>query len=50
MKWGKEKLEAECDTSKTPMDFKAVLFSLTGVAPERQKVMMKGQVLKVCKT
>lgn len=46
VKWGKEKLEAECDTNKTPLDFKAVLFSLTGVAPERQKVMMKGQVLK----
>lgn len=37
----------EVDTSQPPSVFKSQLFSLTGVAPERQKIMgVKGGLLK----
>ena len=48
MKWGKEKFtDVECNTDEAPEVFKAQLFALSGVQPDRQKVMMKGAVLKV---
>ena len=48
VKWGKEVLKGvEVDTSLPPAALKAVLFSLTGVPPERQKVLgLKGGLLK----
>ena len=47
MKWGKEKFTAvECNMDETPELFKAQLFALSGVQPDRQKVMLKGQTLK----
>uniref|UniRef100_A0A4W4FC76 Ubiquitin carboxyl-terminal hydrolase n=1 Tax=Electrophorus electricus TaxID=8005 RepID=A0A4W4FC76_ELEEL len=47
VKWGKEKFDAvELNTEEPPMVFKAQLFALTGVQPERQKVMIKGGTLK----
>ncbi|PAV73239.1 hypothetical protein WR25_14322 [Diploscapter pachys] len=45
VKWGKEKLEVDVDTAQDPLTFKGQLFALTGVAPDRQKVMIKGRVL-----
>uniref|UniRef100_A0A4W4FC82 Ubiquitin carboxyl-terminal hydrolase n=1 Tax=Electrophorus electricus TaxID=8005 RepID=A0A4W4FC82_ELEEL len=36
----------ELNTEEPPMVFKAQLFALTGVQPERQKVMIKGGTLK----
>ena len=49
IKWGKEKFEGvEVNTDEPPMLLKAQLFALSGVQPERQKVMVKGQVIKVC--
>uniref|UniRef100_W5L5L8 Ubiquitin carboxyl-terminal hydrolase n=1 Tax=Astyanax mexicanus TaxID=7994 RepID=W5L5L8_ASTMX len=48
VKWGKEKFDAvELNTEEPPMVFKAQLFALTGVQPERQKVMIKGGTLKM---
>lgn len=48
VKWGKEKFDAvELNTEEPPMVFKAQLFALTGVQPDRQKVMVKGGTLKV---
>lgn len=48
VKWGKEKFEnVELNSDESPELFKAQLFALSGVAPERQKVMFKGAVLKV---
>ena len=48
MKWGKEKFtDVEANTDEPPVVFKAQLFALSGVPPDRQKVMMKGAVLKV---
>ncbi|KAG8442168.1 hypothetical protein GDO86_011098 [Hymenochirus boettgeri] len=47
VKWGKEKFEnVELNTDEPPMVFKAQLFALTGVQPDRQKVMVKGGTLK----
>lgn len=47
MKWGKELFSnVEVNTEEEPMLFKAQLFALTGVQPERQKVMLKGMTLK----
>uniref|UniRef100_A0A4W5QHV1 Ubiquitin carboxyl-terminal hydrolase n=1 Tax=Hucho hucho TaxID=62062 RepID=A0A4W5QHV1_9TELE len=48
VKWGKEKFDAiELNTEESPMVFKAQLFALSGVQPERQKVMVKGGTLKM---
>ena len=48
MKWAKEKLkEIELNTDEPPLVFKAQLFALCGVQPERQKLMVKGTVIKV---
>uniref|UniRef100_A0A672ZU78 Ubiquitin carboxyl-terminal hydrolase n=1 Tax=Sphaeramia orbicularis TaxID=375764 RepID=A0A672ZU78_9TELE len=47
VKWGKEKFDAvELNTEEPPVVFKAQLFALTGVHPDRQKVMVKGGTLK----
>lgn len=47
VKWGKETYsDVEVNTDEPPMLFKAQIFALTGVQPERQKVMVKGVTLK----
>ncbi|CAH1989720.1 unnamed protein product [Acanthoscelides obtectus] len=47
VKWGKESFpDIEVNTEEPPELFKAQLFALTGVQPERQKVMIKGVTLK----
>ncbi|XP_045481227.1 ubiquitin carboxyl-terminal hydrolase 14 [Harmonia axyridis] len=47
VKWGKEIYpDIEVNTDEPPLVFKAQLFALTGVHPERQKVMIKGVTLK----
>lgn len=47
VKWGKESYpNIEVNTDEPPMLFKAQLYALTGVQPERQKVMIKGVTLK----
>lgn len=47
VKWGKMRFnDVEVNTDESPELFKAQLFALTSVAPERQKVMLKGSVLK----
>jgi len=46
VKWGKELYnDVEVNTDEEPMVFKAQLMALTGVQPERQKVMLKGAIL-----
>ena len=48
VKWAKEKLnDIELNTDEPPLVFKAQLFALCGVQPERQKLMVKGTVIKV---
>ncbi|XP_039277748.1 ubiquitin carboxyl-terminal hydrolase 14 [Nilaparvata lugens] len=47
VKWGKESYnDVEVNTDEDPLVFKAQLYALTGVLPERQKVMLKGATLK----
>ena len=48
VKWGKEKFsKIECNTDETPILFKSTLYSLTGVLPERMKIMVKGATIGV---
>lgn len=50
VKWQKELFpKVEIDTSQPPYLFKCQLYDLTGVPPERQKIMVKGGLLKVWK-
>ncbi|XP_037068997.1 ubiquitin carboxyl-terminal hydrolase 14-like [Pollicipes pollicipes] len=47
VKWGKELFkDVELNTDEEPMLFRAQLFALTGVQPDRQKIMLKGMTLK----
>ncbi|ONK69988.1 uncharacterized protein A4U43_C05F29040 [Asparagus officinalis] len=47
VKWQKQVFPAvEIDTSQPPLVFKCQLYDLTGVPPERQKIMLKGGLLK----
>ncbi|KAG6780376.1 hypothetical protein POTOM_013231 [Populus tomentosa] len=47
VKWLKEVFpKVEIDTSQPPYVFKCQLYDLTGVPPERQKIMVKGGLLK----
>ncbi|XP_041984685.1 ubiquitin carboxyl-terminal hydrolase 14 [Aricia agestis] len=47
VKWGKEIYpDVEVNTDDEPVLFKAQIFALTGVQPERQKVVCKGITLK----
>ena len=47
VKWGKELYpDVEVNTSEEPLVLKAQIYALTGVKPERQKVMLKGSTLK----
>lgn len=47
VKWQKETFkDVEVDTSQPALVFKGQLFALTGVAPERQKIMVKGGLLQ----
>lgn len=44
--WGKESHVVDVDTSLPGVVLKNQLYSLTGVPPERQKVMVKGGMLQ----
>ena len=46
VKWNKETHDVEADTSQPPTVFKFQMYSLTGVPPDRQKIMIKGGFLK----
>ncbi|DBB02923.1 hypothetical protein WJX77_004368 [Trebouxia sp. C0004] len=46
VKWQKETYDIEIDRSQPPLVFKQQLFSLTGVSADRQKIMVKGGLLK----
>ncbi|KAI6222983.1 Ubiquitin carboxyl-terminal hydrolase [Aphelenchoides fujianensis] len=46
VKWNAEKLDVDADVNEEPLVFKSQLFALTGVPPDRQKVMFKGKTLK----
>lgn len=41
VKWGTKKLEVDANTELEPLVFKSQLFEITGVLPERQRVLIK---------
>uniref|UniRef100_A0A915JFX3 Ubiquitin carboxyl-terminal hydrolase n=1 Tax=Romanomermis culicivorax TaxID=13658 RepID=A0A915JFX3_ROMCU len=46
IKWNKEKFDdVDLNVDDPPLIFKAQLFALTGVQPERQKILLKGKVV-----
>ncbi|VBB26833.1 unnamed protein product [Acanthocheilonema viteae] len=45
VKWGKERFEVDANMEDPPLQLKSQLFSLTGVNPDRQKVLVKGRIL-----
>jgi ubiquitin carboxyl-terminal hydrolase 14 len=46
IKWGKEQFtDVELNLGESPLVFKAQLFALSGVPPERQKILIKGQTV-----
>ncbi|CAI5441061.1 unnamed protein product [Caenorhabditis angaria] len=45
VKWQKEKYTIDVDTTQPPLVFKAQLYALTQVVPERQKVLITGKQL-----
>jgi ubiquitin carboxyl-terminal hydrolase 14 len=46
IKWGKENFkDVEVNMEEPPIVFKACMFDLSGVQPDRQKIMVKGQTI-----
>ena len=46
VKWGKNKYPVQVNTDEEPILFKAQLFALTNVEPDKQKVLIGGKPLK----
>ncbi|KAI9179547.1 deubiquitinating enzyme [Blastocladiella emersonii ATCC 22665] len=46
VKWTTQKYDVELDESQPPIVFKTVLYSLSGVSPDRQKLLLKGVQVK----
>ena len=47
VKWGKQTFkDVEVDTAEDPLTLKAILYGLSNVPVDKQKVMIKGKVLK----
>jgi hypothetical protein len=48
VKWNKEKFQdVELDTNEPPIVFKSQLFALSGVEPDRLKVVIAGKTIEV---
>ena len=47
MKWGKELIkDIELDKSQDVLTFKAILYAISNVPVDKQKIMIKGKILK----
>jgi ubiquitin carboxyl-terminal hydrolase 14 len=47
LKWGKELLsDIELDKSQDVLTFKAIIYAMTNVPVDKQKIMVKGKILK----
>ena len=47
MKWGKQTFkDIDVNTAEDPLTLKAILYGLSNVPVDKQKVMIKGKVLK----
>lgn len=49
VKWGKEKHEIELEQNENLLDCKVKIYALTNVPVDKQKIIYKGNVLKVVK-
>ena len=48
IKWGKEKFDnIELDLNNDVKSFKAIIYSLTNVPVDKQKILFKGSIIKV---
>ena len=47
LKWGKEKYDFELEPSENLLDCKVKIYALTNVPVYKQKIIYKGNVLKV---
>jgi ubiquitin carboxyl-terminal hydrolase 14 len=47
IKWNGQKFPIAVDMEQPGLVFKTQVFSMTSVAPERQKIMVKGGTVKV---
>jgi len=47
LKWGKEKYDFELEPSENLLDCKVKIYALTNVPVDKQKIIYKGNVLKV---
>lgn len=47
LKWGKEKFDLDLDPTENLLDFKAKIYAVTSVPVDKQKLIFKGNVLKV---
>lgn len=45
VKWGSQKYDVDLNAGESPEVFKGQLFALTGVPPDRQKLMFKGKTI-----
>uniref|UniRef100_A0A914H6N1 Ubiquitin carboxyl-terminal hydrolase n=1 Tax=Globodera rostochiensis TaxID=31243 RepID=A0A914H6N1_GLORO len=45
IKWGTEELSVNANLEETPLLFKAQLFELTNIPPERQKLIVRGKTI-----
>ena len=46
MKWGQKKFQVDCNSDEPPELLKAQLFCLSGVEPDRQKLLGKNFTIK----
>ncbi|PVV04345.1 hypothetical protein BB560_001155 [Smittium megazygosporum] len=46
VKWNGKKFDVEIDTEESGQVLKSIMFSLTGVEPDRQKILIRGKTLK----
>ena len=46
IKWNKDTLQVTATESDTLDDFRGLIYSVTQVQPEKQKIIFKGKVLK----
>ena len=48
IKWGKEKFDnIDLDVNNDVKSFKAIIYSLTNVPIDKQKILFKGSIIKV---
>ena len=47
LRWGAKRFDVKVDLSAPPQEFKRVVAELTGVLPQKQRLLVKGAMIKV---